>query len=61
MIMDIIKGKTTIGELANLPNRYIHHYYRENYKKWLEIQKNPNGPQAKQAQEEALVSELTGV
>ena len=56
----MIKGKTTIGELANLPNRYMHHYYREKWKKWIEIQKNPKGQQAKMAQNEALVDELTG-
>ena len=32
---DYLKGRTTIGELTNLPNAYLHHYYKENFVKGI--------------------------
>ena len=58
--VDFIKGKTTIGELANLPNRYSHHLYRDNYVQSLKALQNPNGPEAKKIENEAMVSAFTG-
>lgn len=58
--VDFIRGKTTIGELSNLPNRYSHHFYRDNYVQSLAALKNPEGPEAKKMQGEALASALTG-
>lgn len=52
--------KTTIGEMINLPNRYSHHFYREAYLLNFKASKNPNGPEAKQLQGEAMASALTG-
>jgi len=58
--VDFIKGKTSIGEMVNLPNRYSHHLYRDNYVQSLAALKNPDGPEAKAIQGQALASALTG-
>lgn len=54
------KGIITIGECVNLPNRYIHYLWCESVKRSLEAQKDPNGPAAKELQNQALVGALTG-
>jgi hypothetical protein len=46
--------------LSNLPNRYSHHLYRDSYVQSLAAMKDPNGPEAKKMQGEALASVLTG-
>lgn len=46
--------------MATLPNRYSHHLYRDNYLQSLAAMKNPEGPEAKKMQNDALASALTG-
>ena len=46
--------------MASLPNRYSHHLYRDNYVQSLKALKDPNGPEAKKIEGEAMVSALTG-
>ena len=58
--VDFIRGKTSIWEMASLPNRYSHHLYRDNYVQSLKALKDPNGPEAKKIEGEAMVSALTG-
>jgi hypothetical protein len=57
---DYRKGETTIGELINLPNRLIHYLWRESVNRSIEAQKNPDGPAAKEMQNQALADALTG-
>lgn len=58
--VDFIRGKTSLWEMVNLPNRYSHHLYRDNYLQSLKAIQNPEGPEAKKIQGEALTSALTG-
>lgn len=53
-------GKTTIGELNNLPFRWISYFYHESYITNLKASKNPEGPEAKQLQGQAMAEALTG-
>ena len=46
--------------MINLPNRYSHHFYYDNYMRSLKAEKNPNGPEAKQLQGDAMIAALTG-
>ena len=47
-------------EMMNLPNRYSHHWYRDSYLQSLKALKDPDGPEAKKLEGEALASALTG-
>ena len=58
--VDFIRGKTSLWEMVNLPNRYSHHLYRDSCLQGLKAMQNPEGPEAKKMQGEALVSVLTG-
>ena len=58
--VDYKKGETTIGEIIMLPNRYLHYLWRESINRSIEAQKNPNGPAAKEMQNQALADALTG-
>lgn len=55
-----MKGKTTIGEMINLPNSYIHHFYAENYKRSIKAQQNPEGPEAKEIQNQIIQDTFAG-
>ena len=46
--------------MATLPPRYSHPLYRDSYVQSLKAMKNPNGPEAKKMEGEAMVSALTG-
>ena len=46
--------------MINLPNAYIHHFYAENYRRSVAAQKNPNGPEAKELEAEAMAAAFTG-
>ena len=56
-----MKGRTTIGEMAQLPNRMMHHYYWLNFKRADAAANNPKGPEAQQLEGEALQDQLTGM
>jgi hypothetical protein len=58
--VDFLKGKTTLMEMTQLPNRYSHHLYRDNYIQSLRALQNPNGPEAKKIENQAMVDALTG-
>ena len=58
--VDFLKGKTTLMEMTQLPNRYSHHLYRDNYIQSLKALQNPNGPEAKKIENQAMVDALTG-
>ena len=44
----------------NLPNRCIHHFYAENYRRSIAAQKNPEGPEAKELEAQAMAAAFTG-
>lgn len=52
--------RTTIGELMNLPNRYMHTYFADGLRKIQAASENPEGPEAKELQGQALADQLTG-
>ena len=54
------KGKITIGELASLPNRFIHTLYYNAIYKDMQAEKNPKGPEAQEIQAEAMSDQLMG-
>lgn len=56
-----MRGRTTIKEMCELPNRYMHYYFYQNYKRGLAIEKDPNGPEAKALQGEQIGAALTGM
>jgi hypothetical protein len=58
--VDYIRGRVTFGEMCNLPNRYSHHLYRDNYLRAFKAEKNPEGQEAKQLQSEAMAAAFTG-
>lgn len=59
--MSILRNKTTIGELMQLPNRISHYYFHKAYEMDLQSQKNPKGDESKYLQGEAMADQLTGV
>ena len=59
-VVDYKKGEITIGESLSLPNRLTHYIWRESINRSIEAQKNPNGPAAKEMQNQALADALTG-
>ena len=46
--------------MINLPNKYIHHFYKESVKRRIAAEKNPEGPEAKEMEAEAMVQAFTG-
>ena len=56
-----MRGRTSIKEMSELPNRYMHYYFYQNYKRGLAIEKDPNGPEAKALQGEQIGVALTGM
>lgn len=33
VVVDHLKGRTTISEMSNIPNPYFHYFYKENFEK----------------------------
>jgi len=46
--------------MANLPNKYSHQLYYENYKRFIAAQKNPDGPEAKEIQAQSMAAAFAG-
>ena len=58
--VDFIRGRTTIGEMVNLPNRYSHTLYHDSWKRQFEAQKNPEGAEAKALEADAMAAAFSG-
>ena len=59
--VDYIKGRTSVKEMTELPNRYMQYYYHENYVRMIEAERNPEGRAAKELQSQAMVDQLSGM
>ena len=60
LAVDYIKGKSTFGEMINLPNAYIHYFYVESYKRSIAAMKNPKGPEAEEIKAAAMQNSIFG-
>ena len=50
--------RTTIGEMKDLPNRYLHSFFIQGLKKIQQAAENQNGPEAKELQGKAMADAL---
>lgn len=53
VVADFLKGRSTIGELDQMPNRISHTFYYRNYLHILEMERNP-----KMAEAEGMANSL---